>query len=284
MSSATNALGSTIKLNNGVQMPRLHLGVYMTSGRECSSAVTHALQAGYRAIDSAEWYANEEEVGSSINKFLSSQDQTKREDLWFTTKLKSNVGYDDTRRKIKQSLKECGLGYIDLYLLHSPYGGKSRRLECWRAVEEAISEGEVRCGGVSNFGVKHLQELLDSKAKIVPAVNQVEVHPFNTRKDITQFCHEHDIVVEAYAPLARALRTRHPTIVELSKKYKCSWAQLMVKWSLQHGYVPLPKSVKKDRIVSNAAVDSFEIEESDMNVLDGLDEVLVTDWDPTDAD
>lgn len=128
----------------------------MTSGRECSSAVTHALKAGYRAVDSAEWYANEREVGSSINAFLKSNSQLKREDIWFTTKLKSNVGYEDTRRKIKQSIKESGLGYIDLYLLHSPYGGKSRRLECWRAVEDAVTEGEVRVGGVSNFGVRHV--------------------------------------------------------------------------------------------------------------------------------
>ncbi|KAH8679680.1 NADP-dependent oxidoreductase domain-containing protein [Tricladium varicosporioides] len=283
-SSATNTLASTIKLNNGVQMPRLHLGVYMTSGRECSNAVSYALEEGYRAIDSAEWYANEAEVGSSMRKFLSSQEQLKREDLWFTTKLKSNVSYNDTRRKIQQSIKECGLGYIDLYLLHSPYGGRSRRLECWRAVEDAIADGEVRAGGVSNFGVKHLQELLDSNPKIVPAVNQVEVHPFNTREDITYFCRDHSIVIEAYAPLARALRTKHPKIVELSKKYNCSWAQLMVKWSLQHGYVPLPKSVNKDRIISNAAVDSFEIEADDLKAMDGLDEVLVTDWDPTDAD
>jgi diketogulonate reductase-like aldo/keto reductase len=129
-----------------------------------------------------------------------------------------------------------------------------------------------------------LQELLDSKPRVIPTVNQIEVHPFNTRTDITSFCREHNIVVEAYAPLARALRMKHPKIVELSKKYKCEPAQLLVRWSLQKGYVPLPKSVKKERIISNANVEAFEIEEGDMKVLDGLDEYLVTDWDPTDAD
>lgn len=129
----------------------------MTSGRECSNAVTYALKAEYRGFDSAEWYANEREVGSSINAFLKSQSDLKREDIWFTTKLKSNVSYDDTRRKIKESIKESGLGYIDLYLLHSPYGGKQRRLECWRAVEDAVAEGECRAGGVSNYGVKHVR-------------------------------------------------------------------------------------------------------------------------------
>jgi diketogulonate reductase-like aldo/keto reductase len=219
------------------------------------------------------------------------------------------VSYDATRRKIKDSIRKSGLEYIDLYLLHSPYGGAQKRKECWRAVEDAVAEGEVRAGGVSNFGVRHvslslfptnrrvfyievqslmdrksqLQELLDSKPKIVPAVNQIEVHPFNTRTDITSFCKKNDIVVEAYAPLARAMRMRHPVVVKLADKYGCSPAQLMVRWSLQHGYVPLPKSSNKERIVANADIGGFEIEEKDMGVLDGLDEVLVTDWDPTDA-
>jgi diketogulonate reductase-like aldo/keto reductase len=156
MASQQLSLSSTIKLNNGVLMPRIHLGVYLTSGRETSSAVTHALESGYRAFDSAEWYANEREVGSAIQNYLSSHNGLRRDDIWFTTKLKTNVGYDETRRKIKESIRKCGLGYLDLYLLHSPYGGKQRRLDCWRAVEDAIDEGEVRAGGVSNYGVKHV--------------------------------------------------------------------------------------------------------------------------------
>lgn len=129
-----------------------------------------------------------------------------------------------------------------------------------------------------------LQELIDSKPRILPAVNQIEVHPFNTRTDITTFCQKHGIVVEAYAPLARALRARHPKVVELSKKYSCTWAQLFVRWSLQHGYVPLPKSVDKERIYKNGHVEDIEIDEADMRALNKLDEYLVTDWDPTDAD
>lgn len=117
-----------------------------------------------------------------------------------------------------------------------------------------------------------------------PAVNQIEVHPFNTQTAITSFCAQHGIQIEAYAPLARALRTRHPVVKQLSAKYNCSWAQLMVRWSLQKGYVPLPKSVKEDRIRANAEVDGWEIEESDVKKLDECDEGLVTDWDPTDAD
>lgn len=160
MSTASSfSLSSRIKLNNGLFMPRIHLGVYMTSGRETEQAVRWALQAGYRAVDSAEWYANEKEVGAAMKEFLNSEENTQhlgREDLWFTTKLKTNVGYDATRRAIKKSLEESELGYIDLYLLHSPYGGKKKRLECWNAVIDAVKAGEVKAAGVSNFGVAHV--------------------------------------------------------------------------------------------------------------------------------
>lgn len=129
-----------------------------------------------------------------------------------------------------------------------------------------------------------MQELLASKPRIHPAVNQIEVHPFNTRTEITSFCQEHDIVVEAYAPLVRALRMKHPTITSLSKKYSCTPAQLMIRWSLQHGFVPLPKSVTKSRIIANGDIGGFEIDGVDMKPMDGLDEYLVTDWDPVDCD
>jgi diketogulonate reductase-like aldo/keto reductase len=129
-----------------------------------------------------------------------------------------------------------------------------------------------------------LQELLDSKPRIIPAINQVEVHPFNTRTDITSFCAQHDIVVEAYAPLVRAMRMRHPVLTQLSKKYGATPAQVLVRWSLQKGYVPLPKSTKKERIEENADVAKFALEEEDVKRLDGCDEYLVTDWDPTDAE
>jgi len=256
----------------------------MTSGTETRNAVSNALNAGYRAVDSAEWYGNESECGQAIRSFVENNERLSRKDIWFTTKLKTNTDYDRTRASIKKSLKQCGLDYLDLYLLHSPYGGKSKRLECWKAVEDAIDEGEVRAGGVSNFGVRHLQELLDSNPRIKPAVNQIEVHPFNTQSDITSFCQQHDITIEAYAPLARALRFKHPKIVALSKKYNCTPAQLFIRWSLQKGYVPLPKSVTESRIVSNSQIEHFSIQDSDIKEMDGLDEHLVTDWDPTECD
>ncbi|OKL59047.1 hypothetical protein UA08_05753 [Talaromyces atroroseus] len=225
-------------------------------------------------------YHNEKEAGRSILRFLETEkskpDGLKREDIFFTSKLASNVSYDATRQSIKESIRASGLGYIDLFLIHSPYGGKARRLECWRALEDAYADNEIRAAGVSNYGVKHLKELLATNPRVLPVVNQIEVHPFNTRSEITTFCQQNDIVVEAYAPLARAYRFRHPTIVSLSKKYSCTPAQLMVRWSLQHGYVPLPKSAKKDRIIANVEIDGFEIEPADMKVMDDLDEYLVT--------
>jgi diketogulonate reductase-like aldo/keto reductase len=244
-------------------------------------------------------YHNEAEVGSAIKAFLSSEanlSNLKRQDLHYTTKLATNSSYEAARRSIKASLQRCGLDYIDLFLLHSPYGGKQARLESWRAVEDAIEAGEVKIGGVSNFGIKHvrnpigwcvpvgdvapdadqLQELLAAKPRVLPAVNQIEVHPFNTRRELADFCQAHGIIVEAYAPLARALRMKHEKITELSNKYSRTPAQLMVRWSLQHGYVPLPKSVKKSRIVENSGIGGFEISKEDMQAMDGLDEYLVT--------
>jgi diketogulonate reductase-like aldo/keto reductase len=287
---ATNnlSLSSRLKLNNGFSIPRIHLGVYLTSGQETIRAVRWALETGYRGFDSAQMYRNEREVGKSILSWLSDEksnpEKLKREDTFFTSKLASNASYEAARKAIKQSVETSGLGYIDLFLLHSPYGGKSSRLASWKAVEDAIADGEVKTGGVSNYGVKHLEELLATKPRIIPAVNQIEVHPFNTRTNITSFCQKNGIVVEAYAPLARALRMKHPTIVSLSKKYSCTPAQLMIRWSLQHGFIPLPKSVKKERIEENAQISHFNIDDADMKTMDGLDEYLVTDWDPVDAD
>jgi diketogulonate reductase-like aldo/keto reductase len=149
-------LASRIALNNGLTMPKIHLGVYLMSGREASEAVASALNAGYRAVDSAQMYHNEREVGKSIREFLASHPDVKREDMHYTTKLANNSDYETARRSIAASVKECRLGYVDLFLLHSPYGGKEARLESWRAVEDAISEGVVRSGGVSNYGEKHV--------------------------------------------------------------------------------------------------------------------------------
>lgn len=248
-------------------------------------------------------YHNEREVGTAIRSYLSSSPSLSRKHIHFTSKLASNsTSYDTTRASIKKSLKACGFEYIDLFLLHSPYGGKKARLESWRAVSDAVKEGEIKSAGVSNYGIKHLVELLETNPEIKPVVNQIEVHPWNTHEDICAFCAEHDIAVEAYAPLARAMRMRHPVLVNLCKKYGKTPGQILVRWSLQRGYVVLPKSVRKERIQENADVEGWEIDAADVQRLAECDEGLVTgescadfialkhsyllsvaDWDPLDA-
>lgn len=158
MADKTLSLATQIKLNNGLSMPQIHLGVYLMSGSEASTAVKYALDAGYRAVDSAQMYHNEKQVGNAILDYLKSHPELKREDIHYTTKLASNSDYNRARASISKSVKECGLGYIDLFLLHSPYGGKQARLDSWRAVEDAIQDGEVRIGGISNFGEKHVSQ------------------------------------------------------------------------------------------------------------------------------
>ncbi|KAK8088352.1 oxidoreductase [Apiospora hydei] len=289
MSASSFSLASKVKLYNGHSIPQIQLGLYMMSGKEVLASVPWALAAGYRGFDSAQMYHNEAEAGQAIRKWLESSENTSgpnltREDIWYTSKLaSSSTSYDAVRKSIKKSVKACGLGYIDLFLLHSPYGGPEARLTSWKAVEDAIDDGEVRSGGVSNYGVKHIEELMASNPRIKPAVNQIEVHPFNTQTAIRETCAKHGILVEAYGPLARAMRMKNPTILELAKKYSCTPAQLMVRWSLQHGHVPLPKSAQKERLIDNVKVGGFEISDEDVKRMDGLDEHLVTDWDPTDA-
>ncbi|KAK3685192.1 aldo/keto reductase [Podospora appendiculata] len=287
MAASADMLSRRVTLANGMSMPQIQLGLYMMSGSEASRAVRWALAAGYRGFDSAQWYLNEREAGHAIRDYLASSSDTTglvRGDVHFTSKLKTNsMSYDAVRASIAKSVDACGLGYIDLFLLHSPYGGREARLTSWRAVEDAVLDGQVRMAGVSNYGVRHIEELMGSGPRVLPVVNQIEVHPFNTQTAIREACAKHEIVVEAYAPLARAMRFKHPQVVALSRKYGCTPAQLMVRWSIQHGFVTLPKSATQDRLIANVDVGGFEIMQADMEAMDGLDEKLVTDWDPTDA-
>ncbi|KAK9364808.1 NADP-dependent oxidoreductase domain-containing protein [Lipomyces kononenkoae] len=279
-------LTSTVKLANGTQIPQIQLGLYSISGRELPTSIQWALDVGYRGFDCAQWYYNEKETGKAIQDYLKSNENAgglKREDIWYTTKLAYNsASYDSVRRSIKKSVDASGLGYVDLFLLHSPLGGKNARLDSWRALEDAIDDGEVRMGGVSNFGSRHIEELMRSNPRIAPVVNQIEVHPFNTQNGIRETCAKHNIHIQAYSPLVKGMRMKHPKIVSLSKKYSCTPAQTFVRWSLQHNLITLPKSSSKEHLIENASIDGFEISQEDMDELDGLDEHLVTDWDPTD--
>ncbi|KAL2753054.1 hypothetical protein ACRALDRAFT_1036876, partial [Sodiomyces alcalophilus JCM 7366] len=276
-------LRARLQLANGETIPQIHLGLYMMSGREATASVRWALAAGYRGFDCAQMYHNEREAGRAIRAYLedgeANKEGLKREDVFYTSKLASNsASYDEVRRSISKSVEVAGLGYVDLFLLHSPYGGREARLTSWRAVEDAIESGEVRMGGVSNYGSRHVEELMGSRPRVAPVVNQIEVHPFNTQVGIRETCGRYGIAVEAYAPLVRGMRMRHPVIGALAEKYACSPAQLLVRWSIQHGFITLPKTSRKERLVENADVGGFEISAEDMEKMDGLDEGLVTDW------
>ncbi|KAI8215825.1 hypothetical protein K4K48_008169 [Colletotrichum sp. SAR 10_66] len=281
MATTKYTLASRLTLANGKTIPQIQLGLYCMSGKEATKTIPWALNAGYRGFDCAQMYRNERESGKAISDYLSSSENAqglKREDVFYTTKLAScSTSYDEVRRSITESVKVSGLGYVDLFLLHSPYGGKEARLTSWKALEDAITEGEVKMGGVSNYGSAHIEELMASKPRIAPVINQIEVHPFNTQTKIRETCAKHNIAIEAYAPLARGMRMKHPKILELAQKYGCSPAQLFVRWSLQHEMITLPKSVRQERLIENASVGNFEISKEDLAEMDGLDERLVTD-------
>ncbi|OCH94827.1 Aldo/keto reductase [Obba rivulosa] len=267
------------KLRDGNEIPVIGFGTYEMEGKQAYTAVTWALEAGYRLIDSAEWYYNEQDCGRAILDFCAATG-VPRSSIFYTTKLRNNSGYAATKVSIEKSIQACGLGYIDLYLLHSPIGGPKMRSESWRAVLEAKQEGIFRSVGVSNFGVRHLKEMIDAGVEL-PALNQVDLHPFMTRTDIVSLCKEYGIALEAWAPLARGYRFKHPSIVKLAKKYDKEPAQVLIRYSLQKGYIPIPKSHSKHRIESNLRVFDFELTEDEIEHLDSLNEDLVTDWDPT---
>jgi diketogulonate reductase-like aldo/keto reductase len=270
-------LSSKMKLNSGVEIPILGLGVFQSpAGAETRGAVKAALAAGYRHIDTARIYNNEADVGAAVR-----ESGVAREEIFVTTKLwNSDHGYDKAIAACNASLGRLGLKYVDLYLVHWPVQGL--RLDTWRAMETLLGEGKCRAIGVSNYMIRHLDELL-AKAKVVPAVNQVELSPFLYPQDLVRYCEGKGIVLEAYSPLTKGMRLRHPAIVAVAKKHGKSAAQVLIRWAIEHRFVVLPKSVRKERIEENAAVFDFALDAEDMRALDALDEGLHTGWDPTDA-
>ncbi|GAA5894384.1 hypothetical protein JCM8208_006218 [Rhodotorula glutinis] len=277
------SITSTIDLPNdpeGRSYPRFGLGVYVTEpGAETYNAVTWALEAGYRHIDGAEWYENEEDCGRAINDFIK-KSGVPRSEIFFTTKLMHNRTDPAWVTKcVDVSLKKAGLDYIDLYLIHDPTGGPDVRAAMWQGCCNVRDTGKVRAIGVSNFGVKHLEDLLARKPKYAPAVNQVDLHPFMTRNDLVAYCQSQRIVLEAWAPLVRGMRFKHPVVVELAQKYGKSPAQVLIRYGLDRGFIVIPKSTKKERIADNARVFDFTLDQDDVDRLTSLDEHYVTDWD-----
>jgi len=280
MASSTNnnAIGAKLKMNNGLEIPVLGLGVYRTEpGESTSNSVSSALKIGYRHIDTARLYGNEESVGKAIR-----ESGIPRNQIFVTTKLwDSDHGYDSTIAACEKSLKKLDIEYIDLYLIHSPNPGKEKRLSSWKAMEKMVEEGKVKSIGVSNYGIHHLKELFDSKPKILPAVNQVEIHPWLTRNKIVDYCQENNIIVEAYSPLTKGQKLNDPTLKKMASKYNKSTAQILIRYGIDRGMVTLPKSVHENRIKDNAEVFDFKLDNEDMKTLNSLDVYLVTGWDPT---
>jgi diketogulonate reductase-like aldo/keto reductase len=262
-----------IKLNNGAKIPQLGLGVYLTKPSQCVDACLWAFEAGYRHIDTASMYGNEKEVGEAVKR-----SGIKREDIFVTTKLwNDDHGYEKAQKAFDKSFKNLGFDYLDLYLIHWP--GTAKRKEAWKALEKIYDSGRCRAIGVSNYMIHHLEELF-SYANIIPAVNQVEFHPFLYIKSLLDFCKKHKIAFEGYSPLARMKKNDDLLIKKMMRKYSKTYSQIMIKWSLQHDVITIPKSSNRGRILENADVFDYEISDEDMNLLNGLDQSLRTSWNP----
>lgn len=266
----------TFTLNNGVTIPRIGLGVFRAgAGAATRDAVREALAAGYRHIDTAAIYRNEREVGEGI-----AASGVPREAVFVTTKLwNEDQGYDSTLRAFDRSLATLGLEVIDLYLQHWPVPGK--RLESWRAMEAILASGRARAIGVSNFTARHLDELLDH-ARVVPAVNQVELHPFLQQPALRARCAALGIVVEAYSPLTKGRRLDDPRLLAVARDLGRSPAQVLIRWALEQGLVVLPKSSNAGRIRENFDVLDFELGPH-AATLATFEEGLRTAWDPSTA-
>ncbi|WLD91567.1 aldo/keto reductase [Alkalihalobacillus sp. AL-G] len=254
----------TTTLHNGLKMPWLGFGVFkVEEGNEVIQSVKWALEAGYRSIDTAAIYRNEEGVGRAIR-----ESGISREDLFITTKVWNKAqGFESTLGAFEKSMNKLGLDYLDLYLIHWPVEGKFK--ETWKAMEKLYKEGRVKAIGVSNFQVHHLKDLIED-AEIKPMVNQVEFHPHLTQQELRTFCREQNIQMEAWSPLMHGKLLDHPALKEISNKYGKSPAQVILRWDLQHGIVTIPKSVNEHRIHENANLFDFKLTEEEMSRIDGL--------------
>ena len=273
-----------VTLGDGSTIPALGLGLYYTPpGAVAYDIVSEALRIGYRHLDTAGFYENEGDVGRAVSDFLR-ETGTAREAVHITSKCWPGEdgawvddGYTAVLDAVRESVRLLGT-HADLYLIHAPFN-PPQRIAYWRALEEAQRQGLVRSIGVSNFGIAHLQELMESPlTSVVPAANEVELHPFLRKDEIERFCRGHGIRLIAYSPLARAQRLSHPSLSAIATRHGVSPAQVLVRWSMQHGYVPLPKSIRPERILQNVDVFGFELGRDEMADLDGLDEQLFTEW------
>ncbi|GHJ89847.1 hypothetical protein NliqN6_6249 [Naganishia liquefaciens] len=296
------AITDTILLSSGHSIPQLGFGCYRSPPDVTGASVTTALNAGYRHIDTAQVYKNEQEVGDAVRRFCNTPEgggggggggnKVGRREVWVTTKLRDapgrlgkkrvgNVG-DLVAESVRKVAGEGEEGYVDLFLIHSPFAGPEGRAVQWKALEALKREGKVRALGVSNFGVRHLEELAGYAEEPI-TVNQIEVHPWCQQKEIVEYCRQHGIAIQAYSPLAQGTRRHDPVLTAIAQELDRTWAQVLIRWSLQHGFIPLPKSDTPERIASNAQVYDFALSSAQMGRLDGLDEREAgrVCWNPT---
>lgn len=258
-------INGSFKLHNGVEMPYLGLGTYQSDNdQEVIDAVANALQLGYRHIDTASIYGNEEGVGKGVQK-----SGVERSEIFLVSKVwNTDQGYESTLKAFEESLERLDTDYLDLYLIHWPVGNKYK--DTWRALEKLYKEKRIRAIGVSNFMQHHLEDLL-MDAEIVPMVNQMEFHPYVVQQDLIDFCVSKGIQYESWSPFMQGKVFGLDICKDLSKKYNKSVAQVILRYNLQKGIVAIPKSAKEDRIISNADIFDFELSVQDIAFLDGLD-------------
>lgn len=254
----------TKKLINGIEMPRVGLGVYkMTDPQQAVESITTALNAGYRAIDTASFYDNEVQVGEAVRA-----SDVKREDVFVTSKVwNDNQGYDETLRAFEVTLKNLNMDYVDLYLTHWPKPDQFK--ETYRAIERLYDEKLIRATGVSNHERHHLEALF-AQANVQPMVNQIECHPYLSQKSLQAFCADNNIAVTAWSPLGRGRTLEDETIVKLATQYDKTAAQIILRWHLQNDTIVIPKSVTPSRIISNLNVFDFELSPAHMAMMDDL--------------
>ena len=263
-------LQDTTTLHNGVKMPWFGIGVFkVEEGPDLVNSVKAAIKNGYRSVDTAAIYGNEEGVGQGIREGIQLAGIS-REALFVTSKVwNADLGYEATIAAYETSLKKLGLDYLDLYLIHWPVEGKYK--DAWRALETLYKEGRVKAIGVSNFQIHHLENLMKD-AEIKPMVNQVEYHPRLTQKELQAFCQEQGIQLEAWSPLMQGQLLDNQVLQEIADKYNKSVAQVILRWDLQNGVVTIPKSIKEHRIIENSTVFDFELTKEDIERIDGLNQ------------
>ncbi|KAF2174071.1 hypothetical protein M409DRAFT_62232 [Zasmidium cellare ATCC 36951] len=282
--TTTLSPSSGYALNSGSKIPVIGLGVFKASEAEASLAVQEVFKSGYRHVDTAVYYENQSAVAKAVLKAGVPRDQ-----LFFTTKVHPTAtSYEGAKEQVAKTLQEIGgLKYVDLMLIHAPYGGAEKRLGAWKALTEAVQEGKIRSIGVSNYGVDHLTDLeqyiKDTDAKLgkgkggVLSVNQIELHPWLQRRDIIDWCKKRGVLVQAWAPLAQSSRWGDPLLKNIAKRTGKSEAQILLRWSLQKDFNPLPKSVTPARIQQNLDVFDFELTDKEMAELE-TDEYDVHGW------